>query len=114
MGNTIGNMLARARGTKASASVPAEEAPAKAKEASASAKTAASGEAGKKPGADAPEHLHDSQPGSGQKTSWMDKLSAVGNLGMAVGSLAPLFQSHKEDKSQQPAPQTSTYESVLY
>jgi hypothetical protein len=107
MPTPIGNLPTRARGTNASASAPAQEA-------SASAKSASPREGGNKPGADAPEHLRDSQPGRGQKTSWTDKLSAVGNLGMAAGSLAPLFQSHKGEgnKAGQPAQDNPPYDDM--
>jgi hypothetical protein len=58
-----------------------------------------------KPGAESPEHLHDSQPGADNpKSSMFDKLSAVGNIAGAGASIYPLFQSHKENAAPKPPP----------
>jgi hypothetical protein len=101
MGLSIGNLLGRAPKLAGS--------PGK----TAGTKVARPREGGRKPGAEAPEHLHDAQPEPKQKMSLGDKLSTAANVAGAGASIFPLFQSHKEEKgANQPASNTPPSEDM--
>jgi hypothetical protein len=94
MGMTIGNLFGRS--PKTSGAAP---------EKTAATKPARPGKGGGKPGTEAPEHLHEAQPESRPKMSWMDKLSGAANIAQAGAMIYPMFQSQKGEKGpNQPDP----------
>ncbi len=52
---------------------------------------------GNKPGADAPEHLQDSQP-EGKPSKWGDRLQTASNVGMMGSMVYPMIQEHNQKK----------------
>jgi hypothetical protein len=90
----IGSFSARgASQAKAATTPPKAQAPAE--------RPAAGG--AHRPGQEAPDHLHDSQPQAGGK--WERRLGVAGNLAMAGSMIYPMVQDQMQKKDQQAQPQ---------